>query len=210
MKYFVTIYFTSTLGVLIDANKTEIIYCIPSSKVKLFVVPGKVKAIKAYALHSCRNMREVIIHDSIIEEIGVGTFADCVNLRRIILPPSIKKNDCRRSIWWLQVAKVQTCRHREGTGWTSRECCNKSQCSCFLPYQFKWKLWRIFMQAKRKMRQFVKKHSCFFLEHTSKQCCIALTLNFFSFLRCFWIGFPCFVKSVNYFSRVIFKVVESD
>ena len=76
-------------GVLMNAAKTSLMYYIPLSRSRLFVVAGTIQTIGAYAFHSCKNLREVFIPDGNIQEIGVCAFADCTSLRRIYLPPSI-------------------------------------------------------------------------------------------------------------------------
>ena len=73
-------------GSLINQVRTDLLYFVPSSKRRSFIIPGGIKKINQYAFHSCHNLQEVIIPDGAIEEIGYQAFMNCDNIIRLYLP----------------------------------------------------------------------------------------------------------------------------
>ena len=70
---------SSADGVVLNADKTELLVCGTAFESSSFVVPSTVKKISGYAFESCSNLRKITIHPS-VTEISDGAFMDCENL----------------------------------------------------------------------------------------------------------------------------------
>ena len=80
-------------GILMDGLMTKLIYYIPSPEVKSLVIPSTIQEICPYSFYGAKNLVEVIFSRGNLQRIGFQSFMDCVNLRRIVLPNSLKSID---------------------------------------------------------------------------------------------------------------------
>ena len=76
-------------SLLMNGNKSKIIYYISTSPIKSFIIPETVTEIGPYSFQSASNLWEVIIPTGSLTTIKYQAFKDCFNLRRIILPDSL-------------------------------------------------------------------------------------------------------------------------
>ena len=80
-------------GTLMNIERTNLIFYLPTTKKSSLIISGNVQAISEYAFQSCNNLKEVIVSDGNLTSIGYQAFKDCINLRRLVLPISLKTVD---------------------------------------------------------------------------------------------------------------------
>ncbi|EAY12674.1 Leucine Rich Repeat family protein [Trichomonas vaginalis G3] len=67
-------------GALMDADESNLIVFIPSSKITTFIVPSTMKTIGQYAFMGSKNLIRVICNGDTLTTIGFMSFANCVSL----------------------------------------------------------------------------------------------------------------------------------
>ena len=67
-------------GALMDADESNLIVFIPSSKITTFIVPSTMKTIGQYAFMGSRNLIRVICNGDTLTTIGFMSFTNCVSL----------------------------------------------------------------------------------------------------------------------------------
>ena len=80
-------------GMLMNANKTKIIYYLPTIKTTTIIISGIVEEISMYAFESCTFITEIIIPSGYLQRIGFRAFYGCTSLVRLILSSSINYID---------------------------------------------------------------------------------------------------------------------
>ena len=80
-------------GVLMNGEMTKIIYYISTSTTKSLIIPSTVVEICPNSFLGSTNLIEIIFSKGKLERIGYQSFMDCINLRRIVLPDSLKTID---------------------------------------------------------------------------------------------------------------------
>ena len=75
---------------LLNRDRTKIIYYLPTSQQQTIIIPYSVKTIADYAFHSCHYIEEVFIPEGYLESIGFESFKNCTRLSRVILPTSLE------------------------------------------------------------------------------------------------------------------------
>lgn len=88
-------YFKSVEGVLFNISETELkAYPVGNSRTS-YIVPNKVRYIRANAFSGCKNLESITLPEN-IRNISAAAFADCDNLTSIIIervsPPDIEEN----------------------------------------------------------------------------------------------------------------------
>ena len=75
---------------LLDADRTTIIYYLPTSKKNTIIIPYSIQTINDYAFHSCQNLQEVLFSEGNLKSIGYQSFMNCTRLSRVIFPTSLE------------------------------------------------------------------------------------------------------------------------
>lgn len=81
-------YFSATAGVLFDKKKTKLLRFPPTSPETSYSVPNGVTVIGKHAFQNARNLRGIILPDTLIS-IEDSAFDDCKNLKKIIIPNTV-------------------------------------------------------------------------------------------------------------------------
>ena len=76
-------------GVLINKEKSELIYCPNTSISETFTIPESVISIGSNSFTSCVNLKKLVIPSN-ITIIERGTFSGCINLSSIKIPHTVK------------------------------------------------------------------------------------------------------------------------
>ena len=84
-------FFKTINGVLFNSEETSIIVFPPASKTQFLYIPSKVRVIGPSAFYGCKNLFSVMMpDDSSLTTIGANAFSECVNMRSINIPLSVK------------------------------------------------------------------------------------------------------------------------
>ena len=84
-------YFVTLNCALFNIMQTDIIIIPPASRTMFFCVPPGVSTISPSAFYGCRNIVTITFpDDSVLETIGARAFAECLHLRTINIPISVK------------------------------------------------------------------------------------------------------------------------
>lgn len=81
-------YYMEQGGVLFDRDRRELVF-FPRKGRMSCTVPGGIKRIGDYAFAECEDLREIILPES-LEEIGKEAFKNCRSLQKIRFPESVK------------------------------------------------------------------------------------------------------------------------
>ncbi len=81
-------HYSSVDGVLLNGDKTTVIYC-PPKKTGSFVIPSGVRTIADSAFESCDNLTNITIPDT-VQTIGNSAFSGCEGLAGLTIPSAVQ------------------------------------------------------------------------------------------------------------------------
>lgn len=81
-------YFVFENGILMDAERTRVIVCLPKAAPKKIVLPDTVTSIGEFAFAGCNALQELKIPDS-VTHIGAAAFWRCESLKELYIPEGV-------------------------------------------------------------------------------------------------------------------------
>ena len=78
-------------NMLMNENKTSLIFYLPASKEKTLLLSSSIEVIADYAFTSCTYLYEVLIPVGNLRQIGYQSFMNCTRLTRLYLPSNVQQ-----------------------------------------------------------------------------------------------------------------------